>query len=629
MMRRIIIILFMSLVLSSTLPILAQDTDCTLTAEAYREQGITQFNANDIEGAIASYTCVAELDPSDVVTFNNLGYFYGLMGDAESSLKNFALAEKLDPTYPLIFTNRGGLYTNMGQYNEAIADFETAFALSPEVLNPYTYNDWGIALYFLGEYSEAIIKYDRAIELVPDYVEAFNNRGFAYSSLEKQKLAIADFETALELNPDYVNSYLGLGDAYYLLGQAQPALDAYQNYSERVNEPAERAVQRIPELEGYISEDKTEIECPENDLDGYLGAGSIALQNGNMDVAQTMYTCAVQNYPDSAMAYNNRGYLNLESGATELAISDLNKAIEIDPEFAMAYFNRGRAYYILLDLDPAIADLERSIELDNSSSNNAYATLGFLYTVVPDFEAALPYLITASNSFTGNPEALVNVAYSYYQLERYDEAFLAFEQLAVAINRDNFPANIEALVLEVEEITGKTVISSMLACDMITTGGTSSMAQQFKGDGNQALADGDFEEAVQQYQCAIEFNPFDSFAYNNLGLAYYQMGEIELAMGNYVKSLELNPWEAKTYSNRGYLYIAEGDFDLALVDFDTAIIYNPEHINAHFGRADLLVKMGYYEDAKSDLDIVVELLDGDIPAMVADLMDEIESNLSD
>lgn len=625
--RSIVLFCVSLLMLSSALPMLAQD-DCTLTAEAYRTQGLEQFQANDLEAAIASFTCVIELDPEDGVAFNNLGFFYGQLGESETALENFARSEEIDPTNISIYINRGDLYYQMGMDAEAVADFEKAFELNPNGLNPTMNKEWGTSLYFLGEYDEAILRLTSAVEAEPEYATALNNRGYAYLAVGDYKNALSDFRRVVAIDPTYSVAYAGIGDSNYALGLAQAALDAYETYITQVETPAERVPPRITELEEILVQ--PEADCTlDTDLDGYLGAGNQAFQAGNLDVATNLYSCAIQTFPDEAMGYNNRGFIHLQNGALNLALSDLSEAIELDPELSLAYANRGQVLYSFGDYEGALIDLQQSIELDNSAVNQAYATTGYVYADLGDYEAAIPYLATSANSINGNPDALSNLAYAFYQLGRYEESFLAFEQLAVIIDRDNFPPHIEELVVEVEELTDKTVISSKVACDIVTTGGTSGIARDFKVDGNQALGEGNYEEALENYNCAIEFNPFDSYAYNNQGLAYYQMGEIESALESYAKSLSLNPWDAQTYSNRGYLYADVGEIDLAMADFNSALGYDPVHVNALYGRANLYATVEAYDAAKADLDTLVEILGDEVPEVVSDLITEVDSNLTD
>lgn len=67
-------------------------------------------------------------------------------------------------------------------------------------------------------YDLAIQWNGNAIRLKPDYVEAYNNLGFAYYSKGLDDKAIRSFEKAIELKPDYARSYYNLGVLYLSKG---------------------------------------------------------------------------------------------------------------------------------------------------------------------------------------------------------------------------------------------------------------------------------------------------------------------------------------------------------------------------------------------------------------------------
>ena len=636
MYRKVTVVLsVILLVLAASVPAMAQGSGCTLDVEVYREEGLADFDGGELDGAIENFACVIELDPEDPVAYNNIGFFYGLAGESELGLENLGTAIELAPNYARAYSNRGSLLYSLGRYEEAISDYETAFEIDASGFNPVLYNDWGLTLYYMGDSAAAIEKYNAALELAPEYPQALNNRGFAYLEINEEDLAIADFETVLQLSPETSASYIGLGDAYYLLGQAQPSLDAYSTYAGMVEQPIERVAARITELEGIIAGSTTEtvdvadLDCDaDEDVEGFTNLGLASLEIDNLQMALDNFSCAIQASPEEAMPHNNRGYVYLEMGNLEAAGADLSQAIALNPELAIAYHNLGRVYAEAGNFENALNNYSQSIRLDNSGSNESFLLMGYLYMNVDEYETALPYLNRSANSFTGNADALANMAYSFIELERYDEAFLALEQLAIRMDRENFPAGIEEMTQNVEALTGGTVMSSKVACEMAVVGGTSSIARDYKEDGNAAFQAGDFDEALEQYNCALEFSPFDSYTYNNIASVYFRMGEIEMALEAFAKSLELNPFEAETYANLGYLYTDTGDNELAEEFFGTALEWDDEHVSSYYGRAALFAGQERWEEAKADLDTVVALFGSEsVPPVVTDLLADVESNL--
>jgi len=54
---------------------------------------------------------------------------------------------------------------------------------------------------------------------MPNYQEAYNNRGISYGKLGKYESAIDDFNTVIELSPDHMKAYSNRGLAYFLQGK--------------------------------------------------------------------------------------------------------------------------------------------------------------------------------------------------------------------------------------------------------------------------------------------------------------------------------------------------------------------------------------------------------------------------
>ena len=62
---------------------------------------------------------------------------------------------------------------------------------------------------------------------------------------------------------------------------------------------------------------------------------------------------------------------------------------------------------------------------------------------------------------------------------------------------------------------------------------------------------GNYDEALKDYDKAIELDPNYTFAYNNRGLAFYKLDKFEEALKDYDKAIELDPSYTFVYNNRG------------------------------------------------------------------------------
>ena len=66
-----------------------------------------------------------------------------------------------------------------------------------------------------GRLNDAIAQYEKALRLKPDYAEAHNNLGHAWSQMPgRLNDAIAQYEAALRIKPDYAEAHYNLGVAW-------------------------------------------------------------------------------------------------------------------------------------------------------------------------------------------------------------------------------------------------------------------------------------------------------------------------------------------------------------------------------------------------------------------------------
>ncbi len=93
--------------------------------------------------------------------------------------------------------------------------------------------------------------------------------------------------------------------------------------------------------------------------------------------------------------------------------------------------------------------------------------------------------------------------------------------------------------------------------------------------------------------------------YNNRGLMYFHMGQLEDAIANYNRALELNPNLAAAYNNRANCYVNQGDPIEALIDYDRALDLNPFHIRALINQGITFRHLGMYREALDNFDIAL------------------------
>ena len=106
-----------------------------------------------------------------------------------------------------------------------------------------------MALGKLKYYEAAVLSYDRAINLRENYVDAWNNRGFALAQLKRYEEAIDSYQKAAELNPDF-----------YLVWYNQARCYGMQEKTELALENLQRAISIKPTVVRNLAKKESDFE---------------------------------------------------------------------------------------------------------------------------------------------------------------------------------------------------------------------------------------------------------------------------------------------------------------------------------------------------------------------------------
>lgn len=93
------------------------------------------------------------------------------------------------------------------------------------------------------------------------------------------------------------------------------------------------------------------------------------------------------------------------------------------------------------------------------------------------------------------------------------------------------------------------------------------------------------DEAEHLYRQALEFDPWLSIAYTNLGNIRFRRQDVEHAEQLYRKALEIDPRQPEAQYNLGYVMLERGYASRAVTYFEAAIKADPRFADAHFNLA--------------------------------------------
>lgn len=110
---------------------------------------------------------------------------------------------------------------------------------------------------------------------------------------------------------------------------------------------------------------------------------------------------------------------------------------------------------------------------------------------------------------------------------------------------------------------------------------------------------------------AIAANPKQAEAYNNRGLAFYNLKRHQEAIKDFSQAIRMNPQSAAAYNNRGNAYYALGQYNKAKIDFDKSLQLKPKYAKAHLNRGLVYFQMQQMDQSCNDFRRACDLGDCD------------------
>jgi serine/threonine protein kinase/Tfp pilus assembly protein PilF len=187
----------------------------------------------------------------------------------------------------------------------------------------------------LGESLATVQKFDAPLEQATTVsLDALNAYDLALSTWDKKgdRDSLPIFKKAIELDPNFAMAYGGLATIDHNLGD-----------SELARENATKAY----ELRDRVTEAEREA----------IEARYYLYVTGDLEKAAEVYAVGVQNYPDSAGAYNHLANDEEELGRYQQAVQDFRKALLLDPSRASTYANLAVCLLALNQVEEASAVL--------------------------------------------------------------------------------------------------------------------------------------------------------------------------------------------------------------------------------------------------------------------------------
>jgi tetratricopeptide (TPR) repeat protein len=344
--------------------------------------------------AVAALACGAwaQVEPASEESFANhlkAGTEEASRGDISAALADIHAAIALDPNRSDGWYELGSLLGQAGDFQAAEAALRRAILLKPDLAKAH----YSLALTLIGnpqgkmDWAGAMAECDEALKYQPDYAQALNLLGAGLSATGKPDAAIPVLEHAIQLSPGLPEAHFNLALALESKDQLDEALKEYRaalaarsaypeaisalgNLLLRMGKTAEaekeldQALRLNPDLTaahyamarvlrslGHKSEAAVEFnetkdltDRPSNGIQSsQMSNQSLEMASkGDLAGAASLLRKAIALKPDYGVPHFNLGLILADSGDTTGALEELVKAISLLPGQPKPWFEYGR-----------------------------------------------------------------------------------------------------------------------------------------------------------------------------------------------------------------------------------------------------------------------------------------------
>ena len=576
-------------------------------SDSYLNLAMLQMRGQQWDAAEVSFKKAAELNPKSTNALLSLGNFYqsrGRFPEAEQLFRR-AIASAQDDPGPrlslaslLMAENKSSEaeeflrqskkdFPNNSIGYRMLGDFYYANNQLDKATDEYAalYRDHSKDLVVKRNYIQLLILKDRldearklndeVLKTKPDDEDAQIYKGEIEIRSGKPSDAINTLQAVLKNNPDNGVAHYQQGLAYEELGNTNRAeqewRDAIRTRPDIVE--AHRALAGVAihhrDPSGLAQEADQIIALQPNAPDGYLLRGVAEIDRKQYAIADEYIHKAIERNPGNVAAYVQLGNLRMAQSQYAEAQKAFQQGLDQDPNSSDALGGVLNVYLIQKELDRALATARAQVSKYPKNAGFHIMLGQLLLDQKKDLPAAEAEFKQAADLDKNNSQALI--------------------QLGAVLKISGDPGQALQVFLDGEKANPKEVTFYILAGGIY--------------ENNQ-----DWDHAKQQYQKALEVQPDNPLASNNLAYVMLQQGgnvDVAFAMAQTARrQLPDNPNSADTL---GWAFYHKAVYGSAISLFKEAVKKEPDKalFNYHLGLA--YAKSGQLDLARQQLDRVVKI----------------------
>ncbi len=354
--------------------------------------------------------------------------------------------------------------------------------------------------------------------------------------------AIKDLLKAEKLAPDSAEVYLNLGLSYWKLGEPDKAQQML-NKSMSLNQ---------------------------QDSQAYLYCGIIYLEQDLLNPAMAAFKNASRLKPNSPEIYTWLAVVEMKSKDPVASSLYLKQALSFDPNYKPAIYNLATVYSTFGN-NPKEAEkyCQEYLELANVEDTQKEIKIrGYLQKIIKNHSEALNTTVQEKSIKRERSDSLIKQAKHATENSNYDSAMVLLEQ---AVNTD--PSNPEALWAQSEFYRDE--LGDKIEADKILNQFYSKFPHDVRTPKNFRIK----KSPLENIDWHDDNNKNAELAFSK-GLECYRQGQLDDAIVCYKKALFFDPNNSIAAYNLGIAYNSKLDYINAEKAFQTTLKLNPEMLEA-------------------------------------------------
>lgn len=125
--------------------------------------------------------------------------------------------------------------------------------------------------------------------------------------------------------------------------------------------------------------------------------------------------------------------------------------------------------------------------------------------------------------------------------------------------------------------------------------------------GLQKAQQGDYEDAIADFNLVIHIETKHYQAYHNRGIIYFKLGGIRAAILDFTTALKIDAKYTESYVARGNAYRQLKDYQGAIIDYTQVLQLNSTDAKAYYNRAVTYSDLGEKQKAIRDYQVAIKL----------------------